>query len=71
MAVENTVLGGMWSEDGWNGISGCRFVPNPHLSLDELADLDPGSERGLRFTLRLRPAPARTITMDLINMTNQ
>ncbi|CAE7213031.1 unnamed protein product [Symbiodinium natans] len=51
VAVENTVLGGIWTPEGWNGIPDCRFIPNPHLSLSELEALDPNSERGRACTL--------------------
>ncbi|CAK8993074.1 unnamed protein product, partial [Durusdinium trenchii] len=46
VAVENLVLGGEWHPKGWNGIEECRFIPHPHLSLEELQGLNPDSERG-------------------------
>ncbi|CAE7336210.1 unnamed protein product [Symbiodinium sp. KB8] len=46
VAVENTILGGTWTPEGWNGIPDCRFIPDPHLSQSELEDLDPDSDRG-------------------------
>ncbi|CAE7563115.1 unnamed protein product [Symbiodinium sp. CCMP2456] len=46
VAVENTILGGSWTPEGWNGIPDCRFIPDPHLSQSELEALDPDSDRG-------------------------
>ncbi|CAJ1405146.1 unnamed protein product [Effrenium voratum] len=31
VAVESTVLGGTWQPEGWNGIDGCRFIPDSPL----------------------------------------
>eukprot|EP00435_Cladocopium_sp_Y103_P010927 s23_g2.t2 len=45
VAVENLVLGGTWHPNGWNGIEGCRFIPEPSLSLEDLQSMAVDSDR--------------------------